>query len=146
MPSFTAERRERLLTLLGAGRNVEEACASAGVGRSTVSRWAARGRGPGADADARSFAERFDAIREGRGEDRLSERDVLRLLERAARRGSVAAMKLLLERPWEGREAPAPASEDNEEDPFTALERDELAHRRRGPGPCKAPAGSVGCR
>jgi hypothetical protein len=95
--TFTAERRERFLTLLEAGRNVEEACADVGVSRSTISKWAARGRS-GEDTDAAAFAERFDAVREGHTDASLTEADVLRLVERAARRGSVTAMKVLLDR------------------------------------------------
>jgi transposase len=97
---FSPERRSRFLGLLEGGRNVEEACAAVGVSRSTVSKWVARGRA--GDGEAAAFAEAFDAIRaadSGRGEDRpLDEDDLVRLLERQARRGSVPAMKMLLER------------------------------------------------
>jgi transposase len=67
MARFTAERRERFLTLLETGRNVEGAAADVDVNPSTVARWAARGRA-GANAEAGEFAKRFDAIREGDGE------------------------------------------------------------------------------
>jgi transposase-like protein len=58
MARFTTERRERFLTLLETGRNVEEVAADVDVNPSTVSRWAARGR-EGTTKDARAFAERL---------------------------------------------------------------------------------------
>jgi transposase len=119
MARFTAERRERFLTLLETGRNVEQAAADVGVNPSTVARWAARGRAD-ATAEAREFAERFDAIRGGDGE-RLSEQDVIRALELAIRKGSVTAMKTWLDRYGE-REESAPSTPD---------EFDELRERRR---------------
>jgi transposase len=129
MATFTPERRERFLTLLGTGRNVEESCAGAGVGRSTVTRWAARGRERGADADAAEFAGRLDEIREGRGAPSLTVADLVRLLEKAARKGSVQAMKLLLER--SDRKPAGLTARSDEQDPFSALPGDELAPRRR---------------
>jgi transposase len=131
------------LTLLGAGRNVEEACAAAGVGRSTVSRWAARGRVPGADQEAAEFAGCLDAIREGRDVARLTEDDALRLLERSARRGSVQAQKALLvelrrreqaaatTEALRGTRLPGSRREDEERDPFASLPGDEWAGRPR---------------
>lgn len=92
---FTSERRERVLTLLEVGRNVEEAAAAVGVNPSTVHRWAARGRAKPA-GDAGEFARRFDAFRAGEADANLSREDLLRLLERSARRGSVQAIRLLL--------------------------------------------------
>jgi hypothetical protein len=79
MRRFTAERRERFLTLLETGRNVEEAAADVDVNPSTVARWAARGRA-GASEESSEFARRFDLIRAGDGE-RLTEDDVIRALE-----------------------------------------------------------------
>ena len=117
MSRFTPERRERLLTLLETGRSVEEAAADVGINPSTVARWAARGRA--GDEEAVEFAERFDAIRQGDGE-RLSEDDVVRLLEQAAKKGSVTAMKVLLER--FKAEPATPATHDL---------LDELEQRRR---------------
>jgi len=98
-PRFTSERRALYLSLLDTGRNVEEACAAVGVSRSTVSKWAARGRR--GHPEAAEFAERFDAIREGRGDEALTDDDLVALMERSARRGSVKAIELLLKRPWE---------------------------------------------
>jgi transposase len=121
MAKFTAERRERFLTLLETGRNVEQAAADVGVNPSTVNRWAARGRA-GATDDARAFAVRLDAIRGGAGE-RLTEDDVVRALEQAIRRGSVTAMRTWLDR--YGKQEPAQAERD---------EFDELKARRAARG------------
>jgi hypothetical protein len=129
---FALERRERFLTLLETGRNVEEACAAVGVGRATVTRWAATGRADPGRAEHAAFADRYDAIREGRGDAGLAVVDVVRLLERAARAGSVQAMKLLLDRL--DRTDSQETTADSERDPFTALEGDELGRRRRERG------------
>lgn len=69
MTGFTMERRERFLALLSVGHTVESAAAVAGTSRQTVVRWAARGRVPGAPAEAAGFAQRLDAIRGGKAED-----------------------------------------------------------------------------
>jgi hypothetical protein len=128
---FTPERRERFLTLLEVGRTVRDACADVHVSQTTIGKWAARGRATGATVEEVEFAVRFDAIREGTGSGQhrpLTSEDLVALLERAARRGSVQAMKLLLERPWE-RKNPDGRGEADPTDPFAAL--DELAPRRQ---------------
>jgi len=117
---FTPERRERLLGALEGGRNIEQALAIVGISRATLTTGAARGRRPDADADVQEFARRFDAIREGHGEARLSEDDVWRLLEKQARGGSVTAQRELLRRFREEREA-------------RELQRDPLERLMNGP-------------
>ena len=107
MARFTAERRERFLTLLETGRNVEQAAADVDVNPSTVARWAARGRAD-TTPETKAFAERFDAIREGDGE-RLSEADVVRALEQAIRKGSVTAMRIWFDRFGKREKPPAAA-------------------------------------
>lgn len=111
------------MTLLETGRSVEEAAAGVGVNPSTVARWAARGRA-GADSESVAFAERYDAIRQGAGVQRLSEDDVVRAVELAVRNGSVTAMKILLDR--FKAEGDVSVRTDN---PLAEL--DELAERRR---------------
>lgn len=120
MARFTSERRERFLTLLETGRNVEQAAADVDVNPSTVARWAARGRA-GASEEASTFAERFDAIRDGQGE-RLAEGDVVRALEQAIRKGSVTAMRIWLDRFAKDGEAPP------ERDEFDELKARRAAH------------------
>jgi hypothetical protein len=121
MTRFTPERRERFLTLLETGRNVEQAAASVEVNPSTVARWAARGRA-GTTEDAKAFAERFDAIKGGDG-GHLTEEDVRRALEQAIRKGSVTAMRVWFDRFANGADPPA------EQDEF-----DELKTRRAARG------------
>jgi len=121
MAKFTPERRERFLTLLETGRNVEQAAADVGINPSTVARWAAKGRA-GSSPEAQGFAERFDAIRAGDGE-RLTEPDVVRALEKAIRQGSVTAMRIWFDR--FGKQGQAPAGPD---------EFDELKARRAARG------------
>src|SRR4051812_7804653 len=93
---FTAERRERFLTLLEVGRNQEEALADVGISRATVTKWAARGRTE-KGTPAAAFAERYDVVRGGLHSAELRRDDLVRLLERAARKGSIRAIQLLLE-------------------------------------------------
>jgi hypothetical protein len=124
------------------GEGIAAACASSGVGRSTVERLRARGRQPGADAEAAEFAGRWDAIpREGRSavpEDAepLTDEQLVGVVESSARRGSAEAARMLLAR--RGREAPAAAEEQEypswhpfswttPDDPFLAGEPESMA-------------------
>jgi hypothetical protein len=136
---FTRDRRTRFLALLEAGHNVEQACAAVGVSRATVTRWAAKGRVLGARDDHSHFASRLDEIRHGGGDGPvgpLGVDDIVCLLERSAKRGSVPAMKLLLERHERGdREV------DGEPDPFSDLDGDELGARRARSRRSRANAG-----
>jgi hypothetical protein len=125
--TFTPERRGKLLGLLEAGRTVEDAAAAAGVSGYTVHRWARKGRVE-EGTEAAGFAERFDAVREGRGDRGLSEADVVRLVEISARGGSVQAQKVLLDR-FQRQSAPV-----GNPTPGTADEFDELKERRRARG------------
>jgi hypothetical protein len=131
---FSTDLRERFLTLLERGDSIEDACADVGISRATVTKWAARGRKPDAPDDGSAeFAFRLDEIREGANEPSLSRDDVVKLLEKAARNGSVQAQKILLERlekenaDTDGQGAGA---QTEEADPFAALEGDEVAQRR----------------
>jgi hypothetical protein len=128
---FTAARRGRLLGLLGAGHTMEKACADVGVTRATVTKWVARGRA--GDPEAIEFATCLDVLREEPPQTgRLEAHDVIGLLELQARKGSIRAMLLLLERPWEKNDQPEdPAASAEPEDEFEDLEQDELAPRRR---------------
>jgi hypothetical protein len=134
---FSPDLRERFLTLLERGDSIEDACADIGISRATITKWAARGRKSDAATDDGSaeFAFRFDEIREGLGESSLSRDDVLKLLEKAARNGSVQAQKILLER-LEKKDADKDGQgtdgQAEEEDPFAKLPGDELAQRRGG--------------
>lgn len=99
---FTTEKRERFLTLLETGRTQKDACEAVNISKTTVNKWVQAGRLDNAEPDKRSFAERFDRLKTAPTTDgHLTQDDVIRLLEISARNGSVSAMKLLLERPWE---------------------------------------------
>lgn len=93
---FTVEKRARLLGLVEAGVSIERASESVGVTQKTVNRWVHRGRAGGDEAAVR-FAEDLDRAR-GESDEPLTTADLVRLLERAARKGSVRAITLLLDR------------------------------------------------
>ena len=119
--TFNSERREKFLTLLEVGRTVQEAAAEVGVTTTTVYRWAEKGRFE-EDTERAEFSERFHAIKDGTNEKRLGKDDLIVLLEKSARRGSVQAIKLLLERPWD--------RQVKEEKPKPKSVIDELAAKR----------------
>ena len=66
--AFTLERRERFLALLTVGMTVERAAADV-ISRTTISRWAARGRVPDATTERARFAKRYDDVRSTQAED-----------------------------------------------------------------------------
>lgn len=94
---FTEERREQWLSMVEHGHSQQEACAEVGVSPATISRWRLAGRAGRSD-EAVMFAGRLDAVVEGTCAVRLTEDDLVRLLEQAARRGSVTAIRTLLDR------------------------------------------------
>lgn len=97
MARFTPERRERFLTLLETGRTIEDACAEVEISRTTVNKWATRGRK--GDPDAEPFAERFDAVRAAGDAAAVSSVETLvQRMERLSRNGSYQATKFLIER------------------------------------------------
>lgn len=122
---FTPEKRERFLTLIETGRTAKDAAEAVNISRTTVNKWVQAGRLDDAQPDKRAFAERYDALKVGPNPDgRLSQDDIIRLLEISARGGSVSAMKLLLERPWEKKQP-----EEEPKAPVLSL-ADKLAARR----------------
>jgi hypothetical protein len=136
MSRFDEVKRERLLTLMEAGQTVEQACSDTGIGRATVTRWAAAGRKPGAPADVREFSRRYGELRRaqsangngnGNGDaEPLSDDELVAVLERAAGRGSAEAAKMLLSRRQRQERAAAdvgdlePPAEDSPMHPFRA--------------------------
>ena len=101
--AFTPTTTARLLEAIRAGRSLEQVCGEVGITQDTFQRWVRRGRAE-SSGGYRDFANAVDQARGLRDEERLSEDDLVRLLERSARKGSVQAIKLLLERPWERKE------------------------------------------
>jgi len=126
---FTEERRSAVLAGLRAGVSLEDSSRALDVSAGTVSNWLSRGRRErtGKFAD---FARDVDRARAGRdrevAEHGLDTGALLRLLEGAARRGSVQAARFLLER--RDREA-AGGREPKPLDGVVGF--DELARRRR---------------
>ncbi|HYI37253.1 MAG TPA: hypothetical protein VEX39_11635 [Thermoleophilaceae bacterium] len=108
------------------GATVAEAAVTVGAPYRTVKRWLARGR---SESDSRyvGFAAAIDAARERSGaieETDLSEQELEAVAWRAARAGSVLAMRLC----WELLQRRRVANPSAEEQIF--LELDEIALRR----------------
>jgi hypothetical protein len=104
---FGEATRVAVLGAIGAGASVEAAAHAAGVSPRAVQGWIARGRRElAADQDTphAMFARALDAARAAVVERGLSQKDLVGLLEVQARKGSVRACALLLERRWERRE------------------------------------------
>src|SRR4051812_18908360 len=98
---FTADARAAILDALRAGESVESACDAAGVARSTFQGWMRRGARPSersGGGDYARFRAQVERAREDGASGPLTEDDVVRLLEQAARRGSVRACETLLKR------------------------------------------------
>jgi len=121
--SFDGERRARLVGLVEAGSSLEEACARVGVTRQTVFRWQAKGKVE-SGTPAAEFAANLAAARGDDSADVASEEEALRLLTRAARKGSVtAAARLVAYHQAHKDEVAAPGN------PFEQL--DDVARRRK---------------
>lgn len=121
---FDEERRARLLGLIEAGASLEEAAGRVGITRQTVFRWQARGKTE-VGTPAAEFAVRLASARGDDVADVATEEEALRLLTKAARKGSVTAAKALIAY-HQALVAKAPPAAGN---PFEAL--DDLAKVRR---------------
>ncbi len=100
-PPLRCDFRQRLLSLLGDGRTVTEAAATAGISTTTVANWVARGRAADADPEAAAFAATYDACRRADSPptedgERLTVDSTFHLLEQSARKGSVTAQRAVL--------------------------------------------------
>lgn len=94
---FTPDLRERWITLIETGRTVEEACADVGISRTTTVKWVSRGRA--GDPDAAELARRYDDVMSaGDAAASLTPDDLVRMMERLARKGSFQSIKWLIER------------------------------------------------
>ena len=101
-PPFDSDKQSRLLAQIEAGRPTRAACAAVGISTGTLATWVKEGR-QADEGEKADFARRYDALMARPKEVGLSERDLIGILERQARRGSVSATKLLLTKPWSGR-------------------------------------------
>jgi len=109
---FTSDRRNEWLKLVEAGATQEDANRQVRVHPATISRWLKTGR-EAAEGPQFEFAQALDALPKRRRQPtpaqlvvkqrtgRLSEADLVMLLEEAATDLNVQAIRLLLERPWE---------------------------------------------
>ncbi len=120
---------EGFLELIGDGASFKDACREMGVQEKTVRNWLARGRKED-DGKYAEFATIFDTAKEEveQQEGPLTREEWEVLTSRAARAGSVQALKLYDEYLRRGGEG------EDDEDDFDALDgetEDELEERRR---------------
>ena len=116
---FTPEIRETFTCLTEDGLTIADAARVTGIGEKTAKRWLARGRRE-TDGAYRDFADAVDRAREARdqAEPPLDPAELKAVVSRAAKKGSVQAMKLY----WQMiRVEQQPGSEPA--DPFAELDR-----------------------
>ena len=126
---FTPATRGALLERFAAGVSLRDACGALGLREATVKAWLTRGRRGDVGAYA-EFAEAVEAAREAARSrpDPMDEDELARVVSKAARGGSVAAMKLR----WEMlRKEPDGGEGVNNGDRDPLAEVDELARLRR---------------
>jgi transposase len=126
---FTPENRDGLLELLADGLSLKDACREVGLREKTVKGWLTRGRQE-EGTDYAEFAAAVDSAREEaeQKEQPLDEEELMLVASRAAKKGSVAAMKLVYEMLRAKKGDSGGESEGKE---FDDLEPDdELAPRR----------------
>jgi len=109
---FTSDRRNEWLKLVEAGATQDDANRQVKVSTATVWRWLKAGR-EATEGPQFEFAQAVDSLPKRRRQPtpaqlvvkqrtgRLSEADLVMLLEEAATDLNVQAIRLLLERPWE---------------------------------------------
>lgn len=115
----------RVLAAIAAGASVADAAQHVGIAERTVKGWLTRGRRK-PDSQYGPFAEQVDRIRTEREAVELGTRDdLLAVTWRAAKNGSVPAMRLYSELIDADRDSNA---QEDSEDPLAEL--DELAARR----------------
>lgn len=128
MSSFTIEASDAIVEALGEGLSLREGAARAGVKYETARGWLRRGR-RAATGELHEFAREVDEARANYATAQLDEPELVKLLERAARKGSVQAAKFLLQRIDRTRDA-RPGWQDDLEGGIAALYRaDDLARR-----------------
>jgi hypothetical protein len=118
---FTAEVEAALIDLIGDGLSLADAARQVEVSQKTVRNYLSRGRN---DPDGKygAFAAAVDGAKADAAEkeEPIDREELMLLLSRAARKGSVQAMKLLDE--IHVREARAADGESEPADPFDALD------------------------
>lgn len=124
---FTPQIRGGILERISAGASIEDACREVGLSTRTFKKWKAK-----AKAGDVEYAEFFTAVEQARRDvqdrpDPMDEDELLRVVSKAARAGSVQAMKLRWEMLCAARNPEG--EEDEPADPLDELE-DELAAKR----------------
>ena len=120
-----------IVNAVKAGATIAEAAQQAEITERTVKRWLTEGRRDAASPYA-NFSFAIDFIRESRAVDptdseRLDRDGMLHLLEQAARKGNVQAMKV-----WLDNHGPDGDEGEKPGDPLAGI--DELAAKRAGVG------------
>lgn len=119
--AMTTADHARAIALRRDGATLTEVAERLGVVPKSFGAYLARGRAGRGSAACVAFAAGWDVA----GEGRLTERDLERLLERRAERGSVVAIVACLQKPWKKPVAdPGPA-----DTPLSRLMRE--LHRKR---------------
>jgi len=118
---FTPEARGALLDLLADGLSLKDACREVSIREKTVKGWLTRGRKEDA-GDYAEFAAAVDASRQDASdfEEPMTEDELKVVVSRSAKKGSVAAQKLL----WEMLRAHKEPGEEEPGNPFDDLDGD----------------------
>lgn len=128
---FTPYNQAAIVHHLRRGGSMAEICRDLAVREKTAEGWLTRGRREDA-GDYADFAGRVEQARAEADQESLEELDVVKLLEKAARNGSIQAMTKLLDRFERKRKEMGGQTElPLDGNPFEDLGGDELAAARR---------------
>ena len=123
---FSPELCKQIVSLFADGLNLPDVATAADIGEPTLRKWLTRGRKESGTPHAQ-FAHDVDAAKKDAAESYPMDRaELARVVSRAARRGSIPAMKLRDEMLLREEQPPAPAEPAK---PRTGS-LDELAQRR----------------
>lgn len=119
---FTTEITEGIIDLVSDGLTIKDAALAVEVREKTVRNWLAKGRSE-EDGPHAAFAEAIDEAQQEaeQQEEPMNREELMLVVSKAARKGSVQAMKLMEELLRRG------ANDDSDEkpsDPFDALDED----------------------
>ena len=131
---FSPEAQAQIVEAIRGGATTAEACRNVPISVSAFKAWLRR-----PEPEFREFRGRVELARVAAAGDSvphelLSREELLAKLDRQARNGSIRAIQLLLERPWEKKSNGSDGDRKSSADPMDDLERsDELARRRSRP-------------
>src|SRR4249919_893940 len=120
---FTTEITEGIIDLVSDGLTIKDAALAVEVREKTVRNWLARGRSED-DGPYAAFAEAIEEAQQEaeQQEEPMDREELLLVISKAARKGSVQAMKLMEELL---RRGPDDDSDEKPSDPFDALDGGE---------------------